>query len=355
MNSGLWTDLLQTLTAMMSLSELQTLSFDSNIDYEDIPHDTKSELALELIRKHQNNGTLHKLISAGRSLRPDLSWQEYEHALITNTADDLSLERQANSLVLDALDFKSYHAGYCISGLMADERNQESAPSIGLTATNDHTNDILLVNRIEIRKEWLLPSISCTFPNDPITGALIDYYRVLVDLEDKSSTDNLLPAILQLKPRETFAMKIGFRGKLDHGYRLRLLLHWKTAGHDSGQKTVSDPYLVHFSNIATTWEEQLDSAIQDGQDIAVRLASGVESLSEYFNGRSFDDSSISIKKIHYRSTLEEFIVIGDSTIIIPVIPPRNRYIEQSRYNRKGILVKSKEMARKYIGNFIDER
>jgi len=67
------------LATYFSDSELNDLCFDLNIDYQNLPGQTKQEKARELIIYCQHHGLLENLISRCQELRPHLSWEYDEH------------------------------------------------------------------------------------------------------------------------------------------------------------------------------------------------------------------------------------------------------------------------------------
>ena len=68
----------QILVERFSDGELRTLSFDSGVDYQDLPGSTKQDLARELILHHVRHNSLTRLITAGTTLRPDITWQDID-------------------------------------------------------------------------------------------------------------------------------------------------------------------------------------------------------------------------------------------------------------------------------------
>ena len=61
----------RVLADAFSLVELRTLAFDLDIDYEDLPADTRDGIALELIRTCERTNRLSELMQVCRELRPD--------------------------------------------------------------------------------------------------------------------------------------------------------------------------------------------------------------------------------------------------------------------------------------------
>lgn len=68
------TPLQQQMVASFNLGELQTLAFDLGIVYDDLPHNTRSELAESLIGYCHRNGRLSDLLVLCRRRRPHITW-----------------------------------------------------------------------------------------------------------------------------------------------------------------------------------------------------------------------------------------------------------------------------------------
>ena len=68
------TDLRIILTSKFNQSELKNLCFDLGIDYDDLPGETKSDKARELIEYLDNRDQISRLIEVLKSRRPDISW-----------------------------------------------------------------------------------------------------------------------------------------------------------------------------------------------------------------------------------------------------------------------------------------
>jgi hypothetical protein len=64
----------KNLTDFFSESELQTLCFDLNMDYENLPGATKEEKARELVIQCERNGQVNQLIKQCKKLRPSVNW-----------------------------------------------------------------------------------------------------------------------------------------------------------------------------------------------------------------------------------------------------------------------------------------
>jgi hypothetical protein len=63
------------LTAGFDMSELRVLCFDVGIDHEDLPGETKADMARELVAYCVRHGRISKLVETGRRLRPDIRWE----------------------------------------------------------------------------------------------------------------------------------------------------------------------------------------------------------------------------------------------------------------------------------------
>lgn len=68
-------ELRRTLTAGFDMSELRVLCFDVGIDHEDLPGETKADMARELVAYCVRHGQISKLVETGRRLRPDIRWE----------------------------------------------------------------------------------------------------------------------------------------------------------------------------------------------------------------------------------------------------------------------------------------
>jgi hypothetical protein len=64
------------LTAGFDMSELRVLCFDVGIDHEDLPSETKMDMARELVAYCVRHGRISKLVETGRRLRPDIRWED---------------------------------------------------------------------------------------------------------------------------------------------------------------------------------------------------------------------------------------------------------------------------------------
>ena len=63
------------LTTRFSESELRTLCFDLNVDYESLPGDGKADKARELVAYLERHGRFPELAETGKRQRPDISWE----------------------------------------------------------------------------------------------------------------------------------------------------------------------------------------------------------------------------------------------------------------------------------------
>jgi hypothetical protein len=69
-------ELRRILTAGFDLSALRVLCFDVGIDHEDLPSETKTDMARELVAYCVRHGRISKLVETGRRLRPDIRWED---------------------------------------------------------------------------------------------------------------------------------------------------------------------------------------------------------------------------------------------------------------------------------------
>ena len=76
MESGKLAELRQNLATHFSKSELETLSFDLGLDYENLPANTKDALAREIVRSLNRKQRLNHLIDRCRQLRPQVTWPD---------------------------------------------------------------------------------------------------------------------------------------------------------------------------------------------------------------------------------------------------------------------------------------
>ncbi len=66
----------QILVSYFDESELRTLCFDLNVDYESLPGDGKADKAREFIRYLERRKLISDLVKVGKRLRPQASWEE---------------------------------------------------------------------------------------------------------------------------------------------------------------------------------------------------------------------------------------------------------------------------------------
>ena len=63
------------MVSHFSLSELKDISFDLDIEYENLPgHTVKNDFARELLSHSQRIGRLHELVQELATIRPNLIW-----------------------------------------------------------------------------------------------------------------------------------------------------------------------------------------------------------------------------------------------------------------------------------------
>jgi hypothetical protein len=155
-----------------------------------------------------------------------------------------------------------------------------------------------------------------------------------------------LPEPLQLQPKETFSVRLAFVGRSGFCYKVQIRAFWKIVGQGNGRTTLSDLYMVNFAKKSTTWQDEVGDAFRRGESVSVRLAVGWDTFDEYVET---SESNIALRrsKIDWNSELEEFILLGDSEIIIPELHPKDRYIDSSAIDRQGILIRSQDIAFQY--------
>jgi hypothetical protein len=205
---------------------------------------------------------------------------------------------------------------------------------------------MLLVPRIEVLIAGKHPSVRCSFPNDTTTGAVITYYDVRTDLEDDRSLKNVLSEPIQLQAGEMQGLRVGFKGMYGYCYTVQIRAYWKRVGCDSGEAILSDPYLLQFPLTMTTWQQEVSNAIQLGETLVVRIASGWRTFDKYVSSAS--GSIVVRNKLPYDSNLQEFIVLGQRAVIFPVLPPRDRYVESHSLDRDGVLLTSANLAKRCV-------
>jgi len=249
-----------------------------------------------------------------------------------------------SALVLDTVRVEIGHSGTCASKVGSPfEEGAIWAPTLSVALSNTGSTESLLISRIQIEKQGKYPSTRCSFPNDEITGAMIRYYDLQVDLEDDGALMDVLHEPIQLQPSETSCLRIAFAGSAGYCYALRLRIFWKCLGHPSGETILSDRYLVQFSSSRTRWEDEI--ARSAGDVITLRLARGLRKVDEYLT--DIPGVRVSKKEIPRNSTLDEFIILGDRAVIVPVLPPKDQYIESSSPAREGLLLTSNVLVAKY--------
>jgi dihydroneopterin aldolase len=64
------------LEAYFNESELRTLCFDLEVDYDNLRHATKADAVRELIGYLERRDRVPELVAVGQQLRPDVSWVE---------------------------------------------------------------------------------------------------------------------------------------------------------------------------------------------------------------------------------------------------------------------------------------
>jgi len=264
--------------------------------------------------------------------------------------DTFRVTDHSAQLVIDAMGFGVSHEGICVGQSDMpwwNSKKNNFAPTLSIALSNPGSKDIVLVPKIEVLKRATFPSKDCTFPNDPTIGAMIQYFEKSVDLEDNQLLSNILPSPMQLQPLETFSLMLAFTGRLNICYRIQFRVYWKIVGKNSGMTTLSETYLINFATDKTTWQDQIKETITRGEFVWTRLAYGHGTFNKFLETLNLNTKMFHICKIERNSKLEEFILLGNTTVIVPEIPPKDRYIEISATNRRGIFMASPEMASKY--------
>jgi hypothetical protein len=77
----------QLMSNRMSLSEIQTLCFDLDVDYDNIAGNTKDDKIRELLLFLQRRENVSRLIKIGKILRPDIIWDREIILLQLGSAD----------------------------------------------------------------------------------------------------------------------------------------------------------------------------------------------------------------------------------------------------------------------------
>lgn len=86
----------QIMVDRLSESDLRNLSFDSGVDYQDLPATTRVDFARELLLYHIRHNTLDILIRVSQRLRPDMDWSS-----ITSASYEYSITR-SESIIYDS-------------------------------------------------------------------------------------------------------------------------------------------------------------------------------------------------------------------------------------------------------------
>ena len=79
--------------------------------------------------------------------------------------------------------------------------------------------------------------------------------------------------------------------------------------------------------------------------ITLRLARGWRKFDDYV--ADFPGVRVTKREIPWNSALDEFIILGDRAVIVPVLPPKDQYIESSSPAREGLLFTSNVLVAKY--------
>lgn len=90
----------QILSERFNESELRTLCFELDEDYEDLPPEGKAGKARELVRYFERRKRIPELVRVGKRMRPDVSWEDVPEAIKHGDTDELERER---TQIMDAL------------------------------------------------------------------------------------------------------------------------------------------------------------------------------------------------------------------------------------------------------------
>jgi hypothetical protein len=262
---------------------------------------------------------------------------------INHIIGDYKLADAPTSLSIDTIGFDVHYTGIVGD---RDRARKKAVPTLTVAISNPSA-EMLLVPRIELQKMSTVRAFACTFPNDPDTGAMFDTYDRLVDLDDAHATEELLPSPLQLNPRETFAIKLGFQSASTMCYQVRLRAYWKVASAPSGTTTVSDSYWINFGSESSTWQSELREAFTKDELIYVRLWSGWDDLGGYTTQRGGYSKMMCSKASD--TFPNEFILFDRRAVLIPELPPRDRFFESSRVTRQGLLISDLTFVDHYHG------
>src|SRR5436853_284398 len=94
-NRGHRQPLFEILTVYFNESELRTLCFDLNIDYEDILGVTKTDKAREIILYCERHDLIDQVIAVGKIQRPNASWDNIEiHNSLPLPSDRAAISRE---------------------------------------------------------------------------------------------------------------------------------------------------------------------------------------------------------------------------------------------------------------------
>lgn len=96
-------DLHEVLAVRFNESELRTLCFDLEIDYDDLPGAAKTDKARELVAYLERRERIHELAQVGRRLRPDVSWDNILDQRFCSTVN----QKQTILFVDDDIEFLS--------------------------------------------------------------------------------------------------------------------------------------------------------------------------------------------------------------------------------------------------------
>lgn len=269
---------------------------------------------------------------------------------INQIAGEFRFTDTPTRLSIDTINFDVRYRGVLGD---SDQTREKAAPTLTVAVSNPGA-ELLLVPRIEIQRLSAVEAIACTFPNDPITGATFDTYDRLVHLDGGHDVEEILPSPLQLKPRETFAIKIGFDSASPMCYEIRLRAYWKITSAASGETTVSDRYLINFGADSSTWRSELQRALAGNELLYVRLWSGWDDLGQYLTQLGGHTKIMCSKATD--ALPQEFILFDRRAVLIPELPPRDRFFESSRVNRQGLFISDRAFVDRYhrlaeSGNF----
>jgi hypothetical protein len=224
-------------------------------------------------------------------------------------------------------------------------RDTYEKPAVTLTiALTNPGADVVLVPKVELLKVTTFAAVGCSFPNDAVTAATFGVYERHIALDDAGDVIDILEKPLQLQQRETFGIRLGLTSRAAVCYEVKLRVYWKLAGSPTGQTAKSEAYLINFGTDSTTWRTEVKKALLGGSTVFVSLGRGWRDFADY--ARDIAGAG----RLRYRNVPEvsdeEFILIDQQAVIIPELPPRDRYMENT-VDRRGLLIVDRNVVAKY--------